>query len=99
MNIATVALPFLRACSEALSPRGCLFTFHRGASVDRWRSLPNRDFYLNLEFLDNLLAYLADSGWDIVTLDEATERVKPGRSKSTRLNSSHVKRSRMPSSA
>lgn len=78
MNIATVALPFLRACNKALSPRGCLFTFHRGASTEKWRSLPNRDFYLNLEFLDNLLAYLAASGWDIVTLDEATKRVKPG---------------------
>ena len=78
MNIATVALPFLRAWSKALSPRGCLFTFHRGASAEKWQSLPNRDFYLNLEFLDNLLTYLADRSWDIVTLDEAAERVKSG---------------------
>ena len=76
MNIATSALPILRVFSQALSPRGCLFTFHRGASANKWRSLPNRDFYLNLDFLEDLLIYLAANGWDIVTLDEATRRVE-----------------------
>jgi peptidoglycan/xylan/chitin deacetylase (PgdA/CDA1 family) len=62
-----------------LGPRGCLFTFHRAASPAQWKRLPNRDFYLNLDFLDRLLTYLVRHGWDIVTVEEAATRVKSGR--------------------
>lgn len=51
--------------------RSCFFTFHRAASSERWEALPNRNFYLDLTFLDQLLAYLKTSGWDVVTIAQA----------------------------
>lgn len=54
--------------------RGCLFTFHRAAPTERWSALPNRDFYLDLGFLDRLLSYLRRTGWAVVTMDEVAAR-------------------------
>ncbi len=63
-----------------LDPRGCLFIFHRAAPHADWDGLPNREFYLDLDFLDRMLTHLVATGWAIVTLDEATERMAhPGR--------------------
>jgi peptidoglycan/xylan/chitin deacetylase (PgdA/CDA1 family) len=55
-------------------PRGCLFTFHRVAPSALWKTLPNRNFYIDLEFFDRLLIYLRRAGWKIVTIEEALER-------------------------
>lgn len=50
--------------------RGCFFTFHRAAPSSLWPSLPNRDFYIDLGFLDTLLGHLAASGRRVVTVEE-----------------------------
>ncbi|MDR3493031.1 MAG: polysaccharide deacetylase family protein [Ancalomicrobiaceae bacterium] len=73
-------LPWLTRLADAvLGARGCLLTFHRGASGREWSGLPNRNFYLNLDFLDRLLAYLSRTDWDIVTIGEAVRRAgSPG---------------------
>jgi peptidoglycan/xylan/chitin deacetylase (PgdA/CDA1 family) len=60
--------------SSLLGPRGCLFTFHRVAPSALWKTLPNRDFYIDLEFFDRLLTYLRRTGWTFVTIDEALRR-------------------------
>ncbi len=52
------------------SARGCFFTFHRGAPAAMWPTLPNRNFYLDLDFLDALLSYLAASRRKVVTIEE-----------------------------
>ncbi len=62
----------------ALGPRGCLLTFHRGAAAARWETLPNREFYVDLDFLDRFLAYLRQNDWAVVTLDEALQRAERG---------------------
>ena len=51
--------------------RGCFFTFHRAAPSALWEKLPNRDFYLDTEFLEELIVYLKAQGWKIVTVEEA----------------------------
>lgn len=66
------------AADALLGSRGCLFTFHRVASSAAWETLPNRDFYIDLTFLDQLLAYLIRSGWQIVTIEEALARAARG---------------------
>jgi peptidoglycan/xylan/chitin deacetylase (PgdA/CDA1 family) len=74
--------PVGRSADILLGTRGCLFTFHRGAPSAAWEMLPNRNFYLDLGFLDRLLTYLTGTGWAIVTLDEALQRAaasKPNR--------------------
>jgi peptidoglycan/xylan/chitin deacetylase (PgdA/CDA1 family) len=40
--------------------------------------LPNRNFYLDLGFVDRLLAYLKRTGWAVVTMDEALRRTARG---------------------
>jgi peptidoglycan/xylan/chitin deacetylase (PgdA/CDA1 family) len=65
------ALPFAKAADLVLGPRGCLFTFHRAAPPDLWERLPNRNFYADLSFLDELLGYLRANDWKVVTVDEA----------------------------
>jgi peptidoglycan/xylan/chitin deacetylase (PgdA/CDA1 family) len=57
-----------------LGPRGCLLTFHRAAPTAIWGTLPNRNFYLDLGFLDRLLGYLKRTGWAVVTIEEAVQR-------------------------
>src|SRR5262249_11029263 len=59
--------------------RACMFTFHSAASALTWVTLPNRNFYIDLDFLARLLAYLIRSGWQIVTIDEMLDRLEgPG---------------------
>ena len=70
----TLALPLAKAADLMLGPRGCMFTFHRAAPSELWERLPNRDFYLDIEFLDRFLAYLKAEGWDVVTVGEALRR-------------------------
>eukprot|EP01037_Dinobryon_pediforme_P015535 gene15535-15682_t len=63
-----------RIADQILGARGGLFTFHRGARAARWETLPNRNFYLNLDFLDTVLRHLRQENWDIVTIEEAVRR-------------------------
>jgi peptidoglycan/xylan/chitin deacetylase (PgdA/CDA1 family) len=69
-----------------LGPRGCLFTFHRGAPAERWENLANRGFHLDLDYLDRLLTYLRQNGWAIVTVDEALRRLATGNSNGRYVN-------------
>ncbi|WP_024514174.1 polysaccharide deacetylase family protein [Bradyrhizobium sp. Tv2a-2] len=71
-NVLT--LPLAKAADRMLGPRGCLFTFHRAAPTAEWDKLPNRDFYVDIAFLDRFLAYLNAGGWDVVTVGEALRR-------------------------
>ncbi len=57
---------------------GCMLTFHRAAQPERWAELPNRDFHLNLGFLDQLLGHLIRSGWKIVTVEEIVRCLESG---------------------
>lgn len=68
------SVPFARAADRLLGSRGCFLTFHRAASAAGWSTLPNRDFYIDVEFLDRFVAHLLTQGWDIVTVDEALRR-------------------------
>ena len=70
----TLALPLARAADRMLGPRGCLFTFHRAAPPAQWEKLPNRDFYVDIEFLDRFLTHLATQEWEVVTIGEALRR-------------------------
>ena len=73
-------LPGLAEIADRLlGPRGCLFTFHRAATSGVWETLPNRNFYLNLDFLDALLSYLRRRDWDVVTMEDAAQRIRTGR--------------------
>lgn len=65
---------------------GCMLTFHRAAPAAQWAELPNRGFYLNLDFLDNLLGTLKRDGWEIATVDEIVCRLKLGESGSRLVN-------------
>ena len=67
--------PIAFAADYLMTARGCLFTFHRGASAQAWEKLPNRDFYLDLDFLDQFLTYLTERGWQVVTMEEALHHV------------------------
>jgi peptidoglycan/xylan/chitin deacetylase (PgdA/CDA1 family) len=58
--------------------RGCLLTFHRASPANIWAHLPNRNFYLNLDYLDALLAYLVRNKWKIVTIEEVTRQLRRG---------------------
>jgi peptidoglycan/xylan/chitin deacetylase (PgdA/CDA1 family) len=71
--------PISRAADILLSTRGCLMTFHRGASSQVWDGLPNRDFYLDIGFLDEFLSYLTGRGWSVVTMEEAIRRSGHGK--------------------
>lgn len=39
-----------------------------------WEELPNRDFYLDLDFLDSFLTHLKQRRWSVVTMEEALRR-------------------------
>ncbi len=71
---AQVVRPLAAVADALLGSRGCLLTFHRAAATSVWESLPNRNFYLDLAFLDLLLGYLKRTGWAVVTIDEALRR-------------------------
>jgi peptidoglycan/xylan/chitin deacetylase (PgdA/CDA1 family) len=78
--------PVGAAADTLLGSRGCLFTFHRAAPTAVWESLPNRDFYLDLAFLDRLLGYLARTGWAVVTIEEALRRAARGNANDRYVN-------------
>jgi len=71
-NVLT--LPLAKAADRMLGPRGCLFTFHRAARSAEWDRLPNRDFYIDIEFLDRFLTHLKAQEWEVVTIAEAMRR-------------------------
>lgn len=74
-----VLAPSLGAAIQSVTGlRGCLFNFHRAAPAALWRSLPNRNFYLEQGYLDRLLGYLARTGWAVVTVEEAIQRAATG---------------------
>ena len=71
-------MEFLRrlgsSAATLLGSRGCLLTFHRVATGSVWKTLPNRNFYIDLDFFDRLLSYLRRTGWKVVTIEEALQR-------------------------
>ncbi|MGM4916825.1 polysaccharide deacetylase family protein [Tardiphaga sp. 813_E8_N1_3] len=78
--------PISMAADMFMGMRGCLMTFHRGASAHAWEKLPNRDFYLDTNFLDRFLSHLKERGWDVVTMEEAIQRSKAGKSNDRFVN-------------
>jgi peptidoglycan/xylan/chitin deacetylase (PgdA/CDA1 family) len=59
--------------------RGCFLIFHRAIASAEWDSMPNRGFHLDLSYLERLIRYIQRSGWDIVSMDEALNRLaNPG---------------------
>ena len=70
--------PIARVADRVWGPRGCCLTFHRAAPSVIWDRLPNRDFYVDVGFLDSLLGYLLAQGWDVVTVSEALRRARSG---------------------
>jgi peptidoglycan/xylan/chitin deacetylase (PgdA/CDA1 family) len=72
--VNALVLPIARTAGRLMGPRGCLLTFHRAASPADWEKLPNRDFYIDIAFLDKFLGYLLTHGWDVVTVGEALRR-------------------------
>jgi peptidoglycan/xylan/chitin deacetylase (PgdA/CDA1 family) len=66
------------SATSLMGTRGCMFTFHRAAPSAIWDRLPNRNFYLDLGFLDRLLSHLNQSGWKIVTIDEMQRQLADG---------------------
>jgi peptidoglycan/xylan/chitin deacetylase (PgdA/CDA1 family) len=70
LSQAVAVRPFMDLVEGAMGRRGCLFTFHRAAPADAWRALPNRNFYLDLGFLDRFLTYLKRRGWAVLNIDE-----------------------------
>ncbi|CAN5265728.1 polysaccharide deacetylase family protein [soil metagenome] len=85
-TMESLVRPVTRAADLLLGSRGCLLTFHRGAPSKNWNCLPNRDFHLDLGFLDQFLSYLAERGWDVVTMEEALRRVALGKSDDRFIN-------------
>lgn len=73
-------MPFLTQAGAAIGGgRGCCLTFHRAATSADWEGLPNRDFYLDIGYLERLVRHLLSAGWDIVSMDEAVARTgRPG---------------------
>ena len=65
---------------------GCMLTFHRAAPATQWAELPNKNFYLNLDYLDNLLGSLKRDGWQVVTVEELTGRLERGENGSRLVN-------------
>ncbi len=80
--LATLA----RGVDALRSPRGCFFTFHRAAPASAWSSLPNRNFYLDLDFLDRLLTHLAESHRKVVTIEEGLRLAKDPKTRDTFVN-------------
>lgn len=79
-------LPIAKAADRMIGPRGCLLTFHRAAPSPEWEKLPNRDFYIDIAFLDRFLAYLKAERWDVVTVGEALRRSGSANSDSRYVN-------------
>jgi peptidoglycan/xylan/chitin deacetylase (PgdA/CDA1 family) len=86
MAATAFATPFARVADRVWGARGCCLTFHRAAPSAIWDKLPNRDFYLDVGFLDSLLGYLLGHGWDVVTVSEARRRMTNGGDHSRYVN-------------
>jgi peptidoglycan/xylan/chitin deacetylase (PgdA/CDA1 family) len=89
--IATLAAraltqPLSQVVDRMVGPRGCLLTFHRAAPTELWEKLPNRDFYLDLEFIDRFLTHLVAQKWDVVTIGEALRRSESAHDNSRYVN-------------
>jgi peptidoglycan/xylan/chitin deacetylase (PgdA/CDA1 family) len=67
-----------RSITKLRKSQGCLLTFHRAAPEQTWRALPNRDFYIELGLLDDLLGYLVRNEWRVVTLDDVVTNLEKG---------------------
>jgi peptidoglycan/xylan/chitin deacetylase (PgdA/CDA1 family) len=68
-----------QAADLVAAGRGCCFTFHRAARAADWPAQPDRGFYVDLHYLEKLIGHLQRTGWDIVSMDEATSRTaRPG---------------------
>jgi peptidoglycan/xylan/chitin deacetylase (PgdA/CDA1 family) len=78
--------PLAQAADRMLGPRGCLLTFHRAAPPELWEKLPNRDFYLDIEFVDRFLAHLVAQNWDVVAIGEALRRSESANDNSRYVN-------------
>ena len=52
--------------------------FHRAVASEGWARLPNREFYLDAAFLERMLDYLHEDGWDVVSMSEAVSRAQGG---------------------
>jgi peptidoglycan/xylan/chitin deacetylase (PgdA/CDA1 family) len=78
MASSAFVLPLVKVADRMLGPRGCFLTFHRTAPPDAWERLPNRDFYVDEDFLDRFLGHVLDQGWDVVTVSEALRRSQDG---------------------
>lgn len=82
----TVLAVMARWLDTARGATGCFFTFHRAAHNNVWEDLPNRNFYLDLDFLDNLIAHLKTSGRRIVTVEEGRRLAADPRMKEPFIN-------------
>ncbi len=67
---------FAARLAKMQNSKGCLLTLHRVAPSLDWEALPNRDFYTDFTFLDNLLAHLTENGWAVAKLDQVLDGMK-----------------------
>ncbi len=74
------------AMTSRFGSRGCLFTFHRVAPSAVWKTLPNRNFYIDLDFFDAFLTYLVRSGWEIVTVEQVLQRASRNNARDRYVN-------------
>jgi len=63
-----------------------MLTFHRAALSKDWKNLPNRNFYIDLDFLERLIARLVSHGWSIVTVEDMLHRIEAGESGAKLVN-------------
>lgn len=70
---------FDRLAKRVLERRGVIFALHRVKPIDRREFTPNRLLEVTPEFLDETIATVRKEGYDIVSMDEAVERLKTGR--------------------
>jgi peptidoglycan/xylan/chitin deacetylase (PgdA/CDA1 family) len=56
------------------------------APARQWAELPNRDFYIDLDFLDQLLRHLKRTGCSVVTVTEMLDVMRKGGSKARLVN-------------
>ncbi len=73
----SMRMRLLRSAGHAVAgKRGIIFVLHRMAPQEEWARKLNQGFYLNEAFADQFLTYLKQNDWDIVTIEEATRRVR-----------------------
>ena len=60
---------------------GCFMTFHRVAKAVIREQLPNKDFYVDLDFLEKLIIYLKANDWQIVTVSQSIQLSKQNNSR------------------